>query len=58
MKLLSLSLREFRSYERCNLEFPDGLIGVRGSNGAGKSTLAEAITWGPLWAASPGIQDR
>jgi len=54
VKLLSLSLREFRSFERCDLEFPDGLIGVRGPNGAGKSTLAEAITWALFGQLRPG----
>lgn len=45
MRIVSLGLREWRSFEECDLEFPDGLIGVRGLNGAGKSTLAEAIGW-------------
>jgi len=45
MKLLSLQLREWRSFQSCDLEFPDGLIGVRGPNGAGKTTIAEAIAW-------------
>ena len=45
MKLVSLSLRQWRSYESCDLEFPDGLIGVRGSNGSGKTTIAEAVGW-------------
>ena len=45
MRLISLRLRQWRSYEDCAIEFPDGLIGVRGQNGAGKSTIAEAIGW-------------
>src|SRR3954453_14381707 len=45
MKLVSLQLRQWRSFESCDLDFPDGLIGVRGPNGAGKTTLAEAIGW-------------
>lgn len=45
MRLISLRLRQWRSYEDCTIEFPDGLIGVRGQNGAGKSTIAEAIGW-------------
>ena len=45
MKLVSLQLRQWRSFEQCDLEFPDGLIGVRGPNGAGKTTIAEAIGW-------------
>jgi exonuclease SbcC len=45
MRLISLRLRQWRSYEDCTIEFPDGLIGVQGPNGAGKSTAAEAIGW-------------
>jgi exonuclease SbcC len=45
VKLVSLSLRQWRTFEECDLEFPDGLIGVRGQNGAGKTTIAEAIGW-------------
>ena len=45
MRLISLRLRQWRCYEDCFIEFPDGLIGVRGPNGAGKSTIAEAIGW-------------
>ncbi len=45
MRLISLQLHQWRSYEDCTIEFPDGLIGVRGPNGAGKSTVAEAIGW-------------
>lgn len=45
MRLESLSLRQFRVFEELDLEFSDGLIGVRGANGAGKTTLAEAIGW-------------
>lgn len=45
MKLISLRLHQWRSFEDAALDFPDGLIGVRGRNGAGKTTLAEAIGW-------------
>ncbi len=45
MRLISLRLRQWRSYEDCTIEFPDGLVGVQGPNGAGKSTVAEAIGW-------------
>jgi exonuclease SbcC len=45
VRLISLRLREWRCYDDCTIEFPDGLIGIRGPNGAGKSTLAEAIGW-------------
>lgn len=45
MKLVSLELQEWRSFADLQLEFPDGLIGIRGANGAGKTTIAEAIGW-------------
>lgn len=45
MRLISLRLHQWRSYEDCTIEFPDGLVGVCGPNGAGKSTVAEAIGW-------------
>jgi DNA repair protein SbcC/Rad50 len=45
MRLISLRLRQWRCFEDCAIDLPDGLIGVRGQNGAGKSTLAEAIGW-------------
>jgi exonuclease SbcC len=45
MRLISLRLRQWRSYEDCTIDFPDGLVGVQGPNGAGKSTVAEAIGW-------------
>jgi exonuclease SbcC len=45
MRLISLRLHQWRCYENCAIEFPDGLIGVRGQNGSGKSTIAEAIGW-------------
>ena len=45
MRLVSLELREWRAFEQCPIEFPDGLIGVGGPNGAGKTTIIEAIGW-------------
>src|SRR5207244_12671054 len=45
MRLISLRLQQWRCYEDCAIEFPDGLIGVGGQTGAGKSTIAEAIGW-------------
>lgn len=45
MKLISLSLKNFRRYESAFIEFPEGLVGIVGVNGAGKSTLLEAIGW-------------
>ncbi len=45
MKIVSLTLQNFRRYEQETIEFPDGLIGIVGRNGAGKTTLVEAIGW-------------
>lgn len=46
MKLLSLRLQNFRSFESCELDLNcEGLIGVSGPNGSGKSTLLEAINY-------------
>ena len=45
MRLISLELNDWRAYEHCLIEFPDGLIGVGGLNGAGKTTIVEAIGW-------------
>ncbi|MBN2081150.1 DNA replication and repair protein RecF [bacterium] len=43
MRLKRLKLRDFRNYERLDLEFPAGIIVLAGANGAGKSNLLEAI---------------
>ena len=43
MRLLELSLRNYRVFEEVDLELPARVIGVVGPNGAGKSTLVESI---------------
>jgi exonuclease SbcC len=45
MKLVRMSLRNFRQYQEVDIEFSAGLIGITGTNGAGKTTLIEAITF-------------
>lgn len=45
MKLLKLTLHNFRKFKDLELEFPEGIIGLVGSNGSGKSTIIEAIGW-------------
>lgn len=54
MRLVSLELREWRAYEQCPIEFPDGLVGVGGPNGAGKSTIIEAVGWTLFGKLRPG----
>jgi DNA repair protein SbcC/Rad50 len=43
MRVLELSLRNYRVFEEVDLELPARVIGIFGPNGAGKSTLVEAI---------------
>jgi DNA repair protein SbcC/Rad50 len=45
VRLNAINLEQWRCFDDCSLEFPDGIIGVRGFNGAGKTTLVEAISW-------------
>ena len=58
MKLVSLRLENFRSFERCGLELQrEGLIGVSGPNGAGKSTLLAAINYA-LFGRGTGSREQ
>jgi DNA replication and repair protein RecF len=41
-----VSLRDFRNYERAEVELGDGLTVVSGPNGAGKTNLLEAVYFG------------
>ncbi len=43
MRLVELSLRNFRVFEQVDLELPARVIGIFGPNGAGKSTLVESV---------------
>ena len=43
MQVLSLSLRDFRSYHDARVEFGEGLTVVTGPNGAGKTNLLEGL---------------
>lgn len=46
MRVLSVQLRDFRTYTRAEAHFGDGLTVVHGANGAGKSNLLEALYFG------------
>lgn len=46
MRVLSVQLRDFRTYARAEAHFGPGLTVVHGPNGAGKSNLLEALYFG------------
>ena len=46
MRATSLTVRDFRNYERAALQLSDGLTVFAGPNGAGKTNLLEALYFG------------
>src|SRR3990170_3951094 len=46
MRVTSLTVRDFRNYERARLDLNQGLTVFTGPNGAGKTNLLEAIYFG------------
>src|SRR5271167_5078589 len=46
MRVLSVQLRDFRTYARAEAVIGEGLTVVHGPNGAGKSNLLEALYFG------------
>jgi DNA replication and repair protein RecF len=46
VRVLSVQLRDFRTYARADARLGDGLTVVHGPNGAGKSNLLEALYYG------------
>jgi DNA replication and repair protein RecF len=48
MRVVGVTLRDFRTYETAHVEFGDGLTVVSGANGAGKTNLLEAVYFGCL----------
>lgn len=48
MRVTSATLRDFRNYERAEIELGPGLTVVAGPNGAGKTNLLEAVYFGCL----------
>src|SRR5271169_3444840 len=46
MRVLSVQLRDFRTYTRADARLGDGLTVVHGPNGAGKSNLLDALYYG------------
>src|SRR5947209_12643610 len=45
MRVLELSLRNYRVFEEVDLELPAKVIGIFGENGAGKTALMESIAF-------------
>ncbi len=45
MRVLELTLRNYRVFEEVDLELPARVIGIFGENGAGKSSLMESIAF-------------
>ena len=45
MKIRTLELVDWRSYQSAEITFGDGLTAVLGENGHGKTNLIEAIGW-------------
>jgi len=45
VRVLELSLRNYRVFEQVDLELPSRVIGIFGPNGAGKTTLVESIAF-------------
>src|SRR5918998_1156139 len=46
MRVTSLTVRDFRNYERARLDLSEGLTVLAGPNGAGKTNLLEALYFG------------
>jgi DNA replication and repair protein RecF len=46
MRVVNVQLRDFRTYERAEASFGEGLTVVHGPNGVGKSNLLEALYFG------------
>src|SRR5919107_61459 len=46
MRATSLTVRDFRNYERAALDLSPGLTVLAGPNGAGKTNLLEALYFG------------
>src|SRR5947199_7056258 len=46
MRVVALSVRDFRCYEQARATFGEGLTVITGPNGAGKTNLLEALYFG------------
>lgn len=58
MKILSLSLENFRNYTECNLTFSDGINVLCGKNGAGKTNILESVYLMSLFTSPRTTKDK
>lgn len=58
MRVVRLSLRNFRSYERAEVELGAGLTVITGRNGAGKTNLLDALYFGCTGRSARTTNDR
>lgn len=56
-QVVSLSLKDFRNFERLDLEFPDAGMALVGENGQGKTNLLEALSYLGLMRSVRGARD-
>lgn len=56
-KIISLSLKDFRNFERLELEFPDAGLVLVGENGQGKTNLLESAYYLSLLRSVRGTRD-
>jgi DNA repair protein SbcC/Rad50 len=57
VRVLELSLRNYRVFEQVDLELPARVIGIFGPNGAGKSALVESMLYALYGQARTAKQD-
>src|ERR1035438_4030291 len=57
MRVVSVEMRDFRTYARAEARLGEGLTVVHGPNGAGKSNLLEALYYG-CTARSPRTRNE
>jgi DNA replication and repair protein RecF len=58
MRVVGVTLRDFRSYEDAHVELGEGLTVVSGANGAGKTNLLEATYFGCLGRSCRTTNER
>jgi len=56
--LRTLSLRDFRNFQRLELSIPEAGVMIVGPNGSGKSNLLEAIYYFEIFRSFRGARDR